>query len=165
LRLRSHWAREFQSGRYWLATFDHQLDFLASWLEPILDRPYLSPVPPEWLHLTLAAASDDDVRDRLASIATVDALVGPVRVVDEGIVAGMEPEYELQALFEAAGGRGTFWPHVAFAYARAEAEVEQLEANASDAVLIDTVSLVDLRREGQQYRWDVVETVRLASPA
>jgi hypothetical protein len=164
LKLRSHWAREFAGGRYWLATFDHQLDFLAAWLEPIVDRPYLSRVPPEWLHLTLAEATDDGARERLASVPAVDALVGPVRIVDEGMVAGMEPEDELRALYEAAGGKGSFWPHVSFAYARDEAEVEQLEVNASDAVLIDAVSLVDLRRAGELYCWDVVETVRLASP-
>lgn len=165
MRLASHWAVSSPPPRAWLVTFDGQLDFLAAWLAPIVDRPYLSPVPPEWLHLILHAADTDDiaaVRERCAALAPVDALVGPVRVVEQGVAADMEPEDDLRALFEAVGGAGSFWPHVSFAYARDEADMDELEVNASDAVLIRDVKLVDLVRDGEVYRWDIVEAVSLA---
>jgi len=170
VRLRNHWAGSAhlwegeETKRTWFVTFDGQLDFLRTWLEPILERPYLSPVPHEWLHLTLGDGDEVAVvRERCAALSPVDALVGPVRVVDEGVTAGVEPAEELRALFEAIGGAGEFWPHVTFAYAREDAEMDQLEVNASDAVLIPALSLVDLRREDETYRWEVVERVPLGA--
>jgi hypothetical protein len=171
VRLRNHWAasaplwRDDERKRTWLVSFEGQLNFLATWLEPILDRPYLSAVPQEWLQLTLGAGDDVGVvRARCAELPCVDALVGPVRVVDDGVSADVLPAEELRALFEAAGGSGEFWPHVTFAYAREEAEMDELEVNAADAVLIDAISLVELRREGELYRWELVERVPLARP-
>ena len=168
MKLRSHWDStaslwsEGETKQTWFVTLDGQLDFLATWLEPILDRPYLSAVPPEWLHLTLGAGDDTDaVRARCAELEPVDALVGPVRVVEEGVAAEVQPAAALQALFEAIGGTGELWPHVTFAYARSEAEMEQLEVNASDAILVSALTLVGLRREHELYRWDVVERVPL----
>jgi hypothetical protein len=170
VRLRNHWAAHAhlwegeKSKRTWFVSFDGQLDFLRTWLEPILERPYLSPVPHEWLHLTLGAGEEADVvRDRCAALSPVDVLVGPVRVVDEGVAAGVEPADEVRALYEAIGGDGEFWPHVTFAYARDDAEMDELEVNASDAALITAVTLVELRRVDETYRWDVVERVPLGT--
>ena len=171
MKVHSHWAAieplwdGVEAKRAWYVTFDGQLNFLASWLEPILDRPYLSPVPHEWLHLTLGGCDDvDAVRRRCVDLSPVDALVGPVRVVEEGVTADVQPLGELRPLFEAVGGTGEFWPHVTFAYARADAEMDELEVNASDAVLIDALSLVELRRDGELYRWELVERVPLGGP-
>jgi hypothetical protein len=168
VRLRSHWRASAhlwppgETKQTWFVTFDRRLDFLATWLAPILDRPYLSHVPHEWLHLTMGAGDDAAaVRERCAALAPIDALVGPVRVVDEGVTADVQPLDELRALHAAVGAAGELWPHVTFAYARADAEMDEIEVVASDAVLIDSVSLVDLRREGELYRWDVLERVPL----
>ena len=103
MRLRDHWAASAhlwegrETRRMWYVTFDGQLDFLRCWLEPILERPYLSPVPAEWLHMTIGEETDD------------------------------------------------------------------LEVNASDAVYIPAISLVDVRRKDGVYTWDVVERVTLAA--
>jgi hypothetical protein len=168
VRLRNHWdasAHQWspdETKRMWYVTFDGRLDFLATWLEPILDRPYLSPVPHEWLHLTLGEGDDAAaVRERCTALAPIDALAGPVRVVDEGVIADVHPIDELRAVHTAVGAAGELRPHVTFAYARADTEMDEIEVVASDAVLIDSVSLVDLRRDGELYRWDVVERVPL----
>ena len=170
MRLRDHWAGSAHlwegvaSKPMWYVTFDGQLDFLRTWLDPILDRPYLSPVPHEWLHLTLGEGDDaDTVRARCRDLAPVDALVGYARVVDEGVTADVQPADGLRALFDAVGATGEFWPHVTFAYARADADMDELEVNASDAVLVDAVSLVDVRRENEVYVWDVLERVPLGA--
>ena len=170
MKLRNHWAESahFWEGRdalrLWYVTFDGQLDFLRCWLEPILDRPYLSPVPPEWLHMTLGEGDDvDTVRERCKELQPVDALIGPARVVDEGIAGEVQPREEIVALHRAAGAGGEFWPHVSFAYAREETEMDELEVNASDAVYISALSLVDLRRENEVYSWELVDRVTLGA--
>jgi hypothetical protein len=148
----------------WYVTFDGQLDFLRCWLEPILDRPYLSPVPQEWLHMTLGEGDDAvTVRERCKELQPVDALVGPARVHDDGIVGTVQPHDEIDALYRAIGGRGDFWPHVSFAYARDDVEMDELEVNASDAVYIPALSLVDVRRENEVYRWELVDRVTLGA--
>lgn len=186
MRLRDHWARTAplwahgDSVLTWHVLFDGQLDFLASWLEPMLDRPYLARVPAEWLHLTVrgvgpARGVDEgerarliaDASERCAALAPVDALVGPVRVVDEGVVGGVQPAEPLAALYESLPGAAPepFWPHVTFAYATDDAEIEEIEVNASDAVRIDAVSLLLLHRGEHLYHWDVLATVPLGGAA
>jgi hypothetical protein len=168
VKLRNHWAasahlwEERDVRRLWYVTFQGQLDFLRCWLEPILERPYLAPVPAQWLHMTIGEGGDLDlVRERCREIQPVDALVGPARVVDEGVTADVHPQEEVEALYRAVGGDGEFWPHVTFAYARADVEMDELEVNASDAVYISAISLVDVRRANDRYTWDVVERVTL----
>jgi hypothetical protein len=150
----------------WYVTFDGQLDFLRTWLEPILDRPYLSPVPQEWLHMTLSDSDDADVetvRERCKELQPIDALVGPARVMDEGVVGGVLPHEEVEPLFAAVGVRGDVWPHVSFAYAREQADMEELEVNASDAVYISAISLVDVRRADEVNSGELVERLTLGS--
>jgi len=170
VKLRNHWGETSHLWenrdvwRLWYVTFDGQLDFLRSWLEPILERPYLSPVPQEWLHMTLGEGDDaETVRERCKDLQPVDALVGPARVVDEGIAGTVQPHEEIDALYRAIGGSGEFWPHVSFAYSRDEVEMEDLEVNASDAVYIPAISLVDVRRDGEAYSWDLVDRVTLGA--
>ena len=170
MKLRNHWAATAHlwegrdAWRLWYVAFDGQLDFLRCWLEPILDRPYLSPVPPEWLHMTLGEGDDaETVRERSKELQPVDALVGPARVVDEGVAGALHPHDEIDALYRAIGGTGEFQPHVTFAYSRDDVEMEQLEVNASDAVYISALSLVDVRRENEVYRWELVDRVTLGA--
>jgi len=186
VRLRSHWASTAPLWSHgddviaWHVVFDGQLDFLANWLAPMLDRPYLSPVPPQWLHLTVKGVSragkvaEDELarlvaaaQERCAVLEPIDALLGPVRVVDEGVTADAVPREPLVALYDALPGDddGDFWPHVTFAYANAEAEMDEVEANAFEAVRIDAVALLRLRRGEELYDWDVLATVPLASCA
>ena len=168
MKLRNHWAETAHLWehrdvwRLWYVTFDGQLDFLRCWLEPILDRPYLSPVPQEWLHMTLGEGDDTaTVRERCETLQAVDALVGPARVIDEGVVGIVQPQEEIEQLYRAIGGSGDFWPHVSFAYSSDEAEMDELEVNASDAVYISALSLVDVRRENEVYTWELVDRVTL----
>jgi hypothetical protein len=168
VKLRDHWAGSAhlwtgkEVRRLWYVTFDGQLDFLRCWLEPILDRPYLSPVPREWLHMTLGEGDDaDTVRERTGGLQPVDALIGPARVVDEGVTGDVHPREEIQALYTAIGGSGELCPHVTFAYSREETEMDELEVNASDAVYISALSLVDVRRDNEVYSWELVDRVTL----
>jgi len=170
VKLRDHWAATAHlwegrdTRRLWYVTFDGQLDFLRCWLEPIVLRPHLSPVPQEWLHMTLGEGDDPAaVRERAGGLAPVDALVGPVRVVEEGLAGEVQPREEIEALHRAIGGSGELWPHVSFAYAREETDMDELEVNASDAVYISALSLVDVRRENEVYTWELVDRVTLGA--
>ena len=46
---------------------------------------------------------------------------------------------------------------------REDAEMEELEVNASDAVYISALSLVDVRRENEVYSWELVDRVTLGA--
>ena len=149
----------------WHVLPEGQLDMLADWLAPALERPYLAPVPKEWLHLTVGAPAAGDLAEvvarateRVAELEAFSALAGPVRVVDQGFSADVQPRDELTALRDAVTDeRHEFWPHITFAYACEEgAEAEELEVNASDAFLVEAVTLIRLRREPRYYAWDVV---------
>ena len=154
----------------WHVLPEGQLDMLADWIAPALERPYLARVPKEWLHLTVGAPAAGDLdeivaraTERIAGLEAFSALAGPVRVVDQGFSADVQPREELIALRDAlTDERGEFWPHITFAYAREDgAEAEELEVLASDAFLVDAVSLIRLRRQPGLYTWDVVARVPL----
>ncbi len=186
MKVRDHWAATEELWSHgsamltWHVVFDGRLDFLAGWLAPLLDRPYLSPVPPEWLHVTVKGIGPedemsperlerlvDDAQAACALLAPIDALVGPVRVVEGGVTGDVAPAGPLRELYESLPGEGgePLSPHVTFAYACAEAEMEPIEANASDAVTIDAVSLLRLERGDRLYRWNVLATVPLGGAA
>lgn len=125
--------------RVWAVPLGGQLDLLAQWLEPIVDRPGLVPVPPDELRIVVAPARSEEV----VEFEPFDALVGPVRVAPEGVVAEVipvEPFLRLRALL---GAEGEFTPQVVFARARDGVDLDPIEAVASDAVLVDRLALVD----------------------
>ena len=107
----------------WVAPVGAQLAFLVDWLEPILSRPGLTPVPVDELCIELGEA------EAVPSFEPFDALVGPVRAAPEGIVADVIPVESFDAIVPGAR------PHVVFARGVAE----PLEFVASEAVLVDTV--------------------------
>jgi hypothetical protein len=108
----------------WIAPVGEQLRFLADWLEPVLTRPGLEPVPVEQLAIELGEA------DGVPEFEPFDALVGPVRAAPEGIVADVIPVEPFEALV--AGAR----PLVVFAHG---AQPEPLEFVASEAVIVTAV--------------------------
>ncbi len=118
-----------------------QLDLLAHWLEPIIDRPGLVPVPADRLHIVVAPAAASEA---VVEFEPFDALVGPVRVAAEGVVADVIPVEPFIALRERLGASGEFAPQVVFARTDGDAEFEPIEAVASDAVAVHTLTLLDL---------------------
>jgi 2'-5' RNA ligase len=170
---------------------------IAGRLTRVLDLPFLDPVPPEWLHLTTqgvgrASRVPAGMRDRLvrevearcAEIVPIPVTLGPARLVDEGVTADAAPTEPLAALRRllqeadsaVRGGDqvpdlGTpFWPHVSFAYARADADsgtpaqdLEVLALETTAELTVDAVSLLLLRQTSHLYCWDVVARVPLAA--
>ena len=108
----------------WIAPVGEQLRFLVDWLEPVLSRPGLTPVPIEELCIELGEA------DAVNPFEPFDALVGPVRAAPEGIVADVIPVEAFDAIVPGAT------PVVVFAHGR---EPEPLEFVASEAVYVTTV--------------------------
>jgi hypothetical protein len=108
----------------WVAPVGAQLQFLVDWLEPILTRPGLTPVPVDDLCIELGEA------DAVPEFEPFDALVGPVRAAPQGIVADVIPVELFEAIVPGAR------PHVVFARG---AHAEELEFVASEAVIVSTV--------------------------
>jgi len=108
----------------WVAPVGEQLRFLANWLEPILTRPGLEPVPVEELCIELGEG------DAPQAFEPFDALVGPVRASPEGIVADVIPVEQFEAIIPGAK------PVVVFARG---AQPDELEFVASEAVLVSEV--------------------------
>ena len=108
----------------WVAPVGAQLAFLVNWLDPILSRPGLTPVPVDELCIELGEA------DAVPTFEPFDALVGPVRADARGIVADVIPVEAFEAIVPGA--------HPLVVFARG-AEPDPLEFVASEAVLVDTV--------------------------
>jgi hypothetical protein len=182
VRLRDHWAQTAPLWEHgepmvtWHVLPEGRLDPLAAALAPLVDRPWLTRVPPAGLHLTvrnvgpagsLAAGARErlvaEAGERLAELVPVEALVGPARVVEEGVTADVLPCEPLAAVYTALPGvpAEPFWPHVTFAYAHAEGDMEPLAVELFAPLRIDAVSLILLRRERRLYCWDVLESVPL----
>ena len=119
----------------WIAPVGEQLELLVSWLEPILERPGLSAVPLEELHIALGESA--------ASVAPAfepfSALVGPVRIDADGVVADVIPVEPFLELRDALKLAGEFAPRVVFARAETGREYEPLEAIASESVVVSTL--------------------------
>jgi hypothetical protein len=109
---------------YWVAPVGEQLRFLVDWLEPILERPGLEPVPLEQLCIELGEA------DAPAEFDPFDALVGPVRATPDGIVAAVIPVEAFEAIVPGAQ------PRVVFARGQ---DPEPVEFVASEAVIVSSV--------------------------
>ena len=124
--------------RSWIVPLGGQLDLLVLWLEPIVARPGLVPVPPEELHIVVAPATSTEPPE----LEPFDALVGPVRVDATGVVADVIPVEPFVALRARLGANGDFAPQVVFARADGTHELEPIEAVASEAVLVGAVTLL-----------------------
>jgi hypothetical protein len=109
---------------YWVAPVGEQLRFLVDWLEPILSRPGLEPVPVEELCIELGEA------DAIVEFEPFDALVGPVRAAADGIVADVIPVGPFEELVPGAR------PFVVFARGT---DPGPLEFVASEAVIVSAV--------------------------
>jgi hypothetical protein len=109
---------------FWVAPVGAQLEFLADWLEPVLTRPGLTPVPVDELRIEIGEA------DEVPPFEPFDALVGPVRADPDGIVADVIPVDAFEAIV--AGAR----PRVVFARG---AQPDELEFVACDAVVVTAV--------------------------
>ena len=108
----------------WVAPLGAQLEFLVDWLEPILTRPGLTPVPVEELCIELGEG------DAPSPFEPFDALVGPVRAAPEGIVADVIPVERFVAILPGAQ------PIVVFARG---AQPDELEFVANEAVVVSEV--------------------------
>jgi hypothetical protein len=108
----------------WVAPVGEQLRFLTDWLEPILTRPGLEPVPVAELCIELGEA------DEAHAFEPFDALVGPVRADADGIVADVIPLEAFEAIVPGAT------PRVVFARGH---QPEPLEFVASEAVVVSEV--------------------------
>ena len=108
----------------WVAPVGEQLRFLTDWLEPILSRPGLTPVPVDELCIEIGEA------DTAADFEPFDALIGPVRAAPGGIVADVIPLDAFEAIVPGAR------PLVVFAHG---ADPEPVEFVASEAVVVTTV--------------------------
>lgn len=151
-------------------------------------------VPDDGLHLTLLriGPSEDLAGPRLAqviaraeaacaAIEPFDIEIGPLSASAGAARLSVTPWNDLEqvhrALFEASKAelesteRPPFRPHVGVAYSnrrRPTREVIPLIAaqrtREQVRVQVSDVQLVELRRDGQAYRWDPVASVRLRGP-
>ena len=107
----------------WVAPVGDQLRFLVDWLEPILSKPGLEPVPVEELVIDLGDADDAN------AFEPFDALVGPVRATADAIIADVIPVEAFEAIVPGAR------PLVVFA----RGSHPELEFVASEAVVVTQV--------------------------
>jgi hypothetical protein len=105
----------------WVAPVGAQLEFLVNWLEPVLSRPGLTPVPLDELCIEVGEAEE------IGTFEPFDALVGPVRATSDGIVADVIPVDAFDAIVPGAQ------PRVVFARG---GQQEELEFVASEAVVV-----------------------------
>jgi hypothetical protein len=111
----------------WVAPIGAQLDLLVRWLEPVLTRSGLTPVPPDELVIDVGEG------ERAEPFEPFDALVGPVRMEADGVVADVIPVEAFDAVVRGAT------PHVVFARSDGSVQYEPFEFVASEAVLVTTV--------------------------
>jgi hypothetical protein len=126
----------------WVVPLGGQLDLLAGWLEPIVDRPGLAPVAAGELQIVLCNA--DPARDEPIEFEPFDALVGPVRVDEEGVVAGVIPLEPFIALRALVGADADYEPRVIFATSDGTHAYDPMEAVATEAVYVRELTLVEL---------------------
>jgi hypothetical protein len=117
-----------------VAPLGGQLDLLVQWLEPILARPGLVREPAFQIVVGDAAGP--------VELEPFDALVGPVQISADGVVAPVIPVEPFLALRARIGAQGDYAPHVVLARADGTHAYEPIEAVASEAVLIDSLILV-----------------------
>ena len=111
----------------WIAPIGDQVQLLVDWLEPVLTRPGLTPVPREELCIEIGESAE------AKPFEPFDALVGPVRMAPEGVVADVIPVDAFDAVVPGAT------PLVVFARSDGSVEYEPLEFVASEAVIVSAV--------------------------
>jgi hypothetical protein len=121
----------------WVAPLGGQLDLLAQWLEPILARPGLVREPAFRIVVGEAAGDAGTIE-----LEPFDALVGPVQISAEGVVAPVIPVEPFLALRAQIGAHGDYAPRVVLARADGTQEYKPIEALASEAVLVNSLILV-----------------------
>lgn len=126
----------------WVVPLGGQLDLLSRWLEPIVDRPGLAPVAMEELRIVLCDAGP--AHDEHIEFEPFDALVGPVRVDADGVVAGVIPLEPFLALRTLVGADNEYEPRVVFATSDGTHAYDPIEAVASEAVYVRELALVEL---------------------
>jgi len=119
----------------WVAPVGDQLGLLVLWLGPILERPGLEAVPQDALHVVVG----DSTLDEAPAFEPFDALVGPVRIESDGVLADVQPVAPFLALREQLGASGDYAPRVVFAHADGTTELDALEAVASEAIVVSTI--------------------------
>jgi hypothetical protein len=122
----------------WVAPLGRQLDLLVQWLEPILARPGLVREPTFQIVVGEAATGGPGAIE----LEPFDALVGPVQFAVEGVVANVIPVEPFLALRAQIGAEGEYAPRVVFARTDGTQDYEPIEAVASEAVLVDSLILV-----------------------
>lgn len=120
----------------WVAPLGQQLDLLVQWLEPILARPGLVREPA--FQIVVGEATSNDAIE----FEPFDVLVGPARIAAEGVVAPVIPLEPFLALRAQIGAHGDYAPRVVLARADGTRVYEPIEAVASEAVLIESLTLV-----------------------
>jgi hypothetical protein len=111
----------------WISPIGDQVQLLVDWLEPVLSRPGLTPVPRDELCIDIGES------DAAAPFEPFDALVGPVRMAAEGVVADVIPVEAFDAVVPGAE------PLVVFARSDGSVAYEPLEFVASEAVIVSAV--------------------------
>ena len=111
----------------WIAPIGDQVQLLVDWLDPVLRRPGLTPVPHEELCIEIGES------EHANPFEPFDALVGPVRMAPEGVVADVIPVEAFDAVVRGAT------PRVVFARSDGSVEYEPLEFVASEAVIVSAV--------------------------
>jgi len=110
-----------------VAPVGDQLRLLVDWLEPVLTRPGLTPVPLDELAIELGEGGEPN------PFEPFDALVGPVRMEHEGVVADVIPREAFAAILPGAE------PRVVFAHADGTVRYDPFEFVASEAVIVSAV--------------------------
>jgi hypothetical protein len=111
----------------WVAPVGDQLRLLVDWLEPVLSRPGLTPVPLADICIEIGES------ETIAPFEPFDALVGPVRMEPGGVVADVIPQEQFAALVPGAT------PVVVFARTDGSVRYEPFEFVASEAVIVSAV--------------------------
>lgn len=154
------WRPDWTTGRsclYWYLTFE--TDHLVGELDPgalaaVARVPWLDPVPPEWMHLTLCDVGfGDELDDRVPHVAVagvaeaigdhppLEIRLGPVEALPGAVVLRAEPLARLRDLQDrvrqhtrrALGPdrelvhRHTFWPHVSLGYTNRPVDEHELD--------------------------------------
>ena len=192
------WRPGWRPGRrmyYWHVTFPEAPEvqaLAAAARERLAGLPGMDLVPGQWLHLTTQASvsptrwatatwrrSPARHGRRLARVAPPQVVIGPARVMTEGIVCDARPAGSLtpvrDALRAAIGdvwgparvpGRSEWWPHVSLGYASAAGPAGPFEAALAGFTdvaphTVSAIQLIRLGRDHHLWEWDVCATVPL----